>query len=105
MRPAPRRAPRGRSGSRVQWDKLGRVALVLVLFVILALYVRPVLGFVDAWTDSKAERAQLHDLQREHARLRARATSLDDPGAADRAARKLGMVAPGETSYSIRGLR
>jgi cell division protein FtsB len=80
------------------------VALVLVLFVILALYVNPVLGFVDAWRDSKSERAQLHQLQHEHARLRERARHLDDPGAAERAARRLGMIAPGETSYALRDL-
>ena len=34
-RVAPRRRPRGRPASRIHWDKLGRVVLVLVLFAIL----------------------------------------------------------------------
>jgi cell division protein FtsB len=102
MRPAPRRGARGGGGSRIHWDKLGRVVLVLALFVILASYVNPLVGFVDAWRDSRDERARLEQLQSEHARLQARATSLDDPAAAEHAARKLGLVAEGETSYVVK---
>jgi cell division protein FtsB len=100
LRPAPRRAARG--GSRIRWDKLGRVVLVLVLFAILASYVSPALNFVDAWQDSRAERTQLQELQRENAQLRSQAGSLDGPDAAERAARRLGMVASGERSYAIK---
>lgn len=99
MKPAPRRGA-GRA-SRVRWDKLGRVVLVLVLFAILASYVNPVVNFVDAWSDSRAERTQLQELQRENAKLRSRAGSLEGPDAAERAARRLGMVAPSEAPYSV----
>jgi cell division protein FtsB len=100
LRPSPRRG--GRRASRVRWDKLGRVVLVIVLFAVLASYVSPVLNFVDAWQDSRAERAELQQLQREYAELQSRAASLDGPDAAERAARGLGMVAPGESSYAIK---
>jgi cell division protein FtsB len=99
-RPAPRRD--GRRSSRIRWDKLGRVVLVLVFFGILASYVGPSLKFVDAWRDSGAEKQQLHDLQRTNEQLRARAASLDGPDVAERAARRLGMVADGERSYVIK---
>ena len=52
------RSPQWRAG-RIQWDRVGRVALVLVLVAILASYVRPALNFFDAWNDSKAEHASL----------------------------------------------
>jgi cell division protein FtsB len=100
LRPAPRRG--GRAASRIRWDKLGRVVLVIVLFAVLASYVSPAVNFVDAWRDSRAERTQLQDLQREYAELRSRAATLDGPDAAERAARQLGMVAPGERSYVIK---
>jgi cell division protein FtsB len=100
LRPAPRSARRG--GSRIHWDKLGRVVLVLVLFVILASYVNPVVDFVDAWRDSRAERTQLQELRRENAQLRSKAASLQGPEAAARAARRIGMVSPGERSYVIK---
>jgi cell division protein FtsB len=101
-RPAPRRGARGRARSRIHWDKLGRVVMVLALFVILVSYVNPVVGFIDAWRGSGEERARLEQLQNEHARLRARVLSLDDPGAAERAARRLGLVAAGETLYVVK---
>ena len=83
---------------------MGRVALVLVLVAICASYVSPALNFFDAWRDSKAEHASLAELQAENAKLNQRITSLDGPDAAERGARKIGMVLPGEAAYVIRGL-
>ena len=100
VRPAPRRG--GSRGSRIRWDKLGRVILVLVLFAVLVSYVGPSLDFLDAWQDSRTERAELQELQHENAELRARAGSLDSDDAVERAARKLGMVESGERSYVIK---
>jgi cell division protein FtsB len=103
LRPAPRSRRRS-GGSRIRWDRLGRIALVVVLFAILASYINPVVNFVDAWSDSRAERDSLTELRQENKKLRERIAGLDGPGAAERAARKLGMVAEGERSYVIRGL-
>jgi cell division protein FtsB len=101
---APRRRTRGRPASRIHWDKLGRVVLVLVLFAILFSYVNPVANFIDAWRDSRSQRSELQQLRREYSRLSARAASLDDSDAVARAAREVGMVARGERPYVIRGL-
>ena len=103
-RVAPRRRARGRPASRIHWDKLGRVVLVIVLFVVLLSYVNPAVNFIDAWRDSRAQRSELLELRQEHERLAAKAAALEDSDAAVRAARKLGMVAEGERSYVIRGL-
>jgi cell division protein FtsB len=103
LRPTPRTARRG-GARRIQWDRVGRVALVLVLAAILASYVRPALNFFDAWNDSKAEHASLAQLTKENAELKKRVTTVQGPDAAERAARKLGMAEPGEGSYVIRGL-
>ena len=102
MRPAPRRSARRQS--RVRWDKLGRVVLVLVLFGVLASYIGPTIKFVGSWRDAGAQKAELQDLQRENAHLRERQASLAEAGVAEQAARKLGMVAVGERSYVIQGL-
>jgi cell division protein FtsB len=111
-RPAPRyrarAAPRGRTrrrrASRIDWESLGRRVLVLVLFAVLVSYLNPVINLIDDWRDSKAEQERLADLQQEHARLAQRAEALEDPEAAEQEARRLGMVAPDERAYVIRGL-
>lgn len=102
-----RPAPRSRSGprrSRIDWERLGRRVLVLVLFAVLASYLNPVVNLVDDWRDSRTEQERFADLQHEHARLVERSQALDDPDTADREARRQGMVAPGERAYVIRGL-
>jgi len=103
LRPAPRRGG-ARPASRIRWDKVGRVALVLVLAAILASYVSPALNFIDSWRDSKSEHSSLAALQSENARLRERLATVDGSDAAERGARKAGMVAIGEGAYYVRGL-
>jgi cell division protein FtsB len=105
MRPAPRARGRRGPASRIRWDRVGRVALVLVLAAVLISYVGPSLNFLDAWRDSRAEHASLADLRAENAKLHERLTTLDDTDAAERGARKAGMIAVGEGSYVVRGLR
>jgi hypothetical protein len=81
-RVAPRRRTGAGPASRIHWDRLGRVILVLVLFAVLASYVRPAIGFFDAWRGANDERAQLHQLSEEHTRLVAKAAALKNPGTA-----------------------
>lgn len=102
---APRRRARGRGGSRIDWDRAGRIALVLVLFLILVLYINPIAGFLNAWQESKAEQANLERLERANEDLRKRVAILGEPNGAEREARKMGMVAGGENPYVVRGLR
>jgi cell division protein FtsB len=85
----------------VDWERLGRISLVLILFVILALYINPVVNFVDAWRDSRAESAQLAELKQENEELRSRAATLEHSDAAELGARELGMVNPDERSVVI----
>ncbi len=104
LRPAPRSRARRGGGSRVRWDKLGRVILVLALFFVLISYIHPALGFWGAWNDKRSAAAELGQLRSEHAALKAKASSLDSRTEAERAARRLGMVADGERAYVIQGL-
>jgi cell division protein FtsB len=76
---------------------------VLVLVAILASYVGPSLKFFDSWRDSKAEHASLAALQAENQQLHKRLDNLAGPDAAERGARKIGMVAPGEGAFVIKG--
>ena len=85
----------------MDWERLGRVSLVLILFVILVLYINPIVNFIDAWRDSGAERAQLAELKEENQQLKARAATLENSDAAELGARSLGMVSPDERSVVI----
>ena len=67
----------------------------------MASYVNPVVDFFDAWSDSRTEREQLQQLQQQNQALRAKAAELNGADAAEREARRLGMVASGERSYVI----
>jgi cell division protein FtsB len=100
-------SPRRGSGSRrtrIHWDRLGRIVLVLVFFAILFSYISPVMNFVDAWRGSHDTDAQLQTLREERDRLEAKAESLKDPTAAAAAARRVGMVVEGERSFVVKNL-
>ena len=104
-RPTARRKPAARSGaSRVNWDRVGRIALTLVLAAVLYSYLNPAIDFVKTYTATTAAKAQLHELQHESTRLHRRVQSASDPIVIDREARDQGMVAEGETPVVIRGL-
>jgi hypothetical protein len=105
-RPAPRRRPAARrSASRVNWDRVGRIALTLVLAAVLYSYLNPAIEFVRTYQATTAAKIQLHQAQRENTRLHSRIQSADEPIVIDRKARIQGMIAPGETPVVIRGLR
>lgn len=106
---APRRAPRRRAGrrvgpSRIHWDKLGRIALVLVLFLVLISYLNPLVNLLQAWQGSKSSSAQLAQLKQEKLELREQLREVSSPAALEREARRLGMVKPGEHAYIVHGL-
>ncbi|HEX3325132.1 MAG TPA: hypothetical protein VHR65_08400 [Solirubrobacterales bacterium] len=104
-RPATRRKPAARRGaSRIHWDRVGRVALTLVLFLVLYSYLNPLVDFVKTYTATTAARIQLHDAQHENSRLHWRVQHADDPLVLDAKARAQGMVGPGETPIVVRGL-
>ncbi len=104
-RPAARKArPAARSGpSRIKWDRVGRVALTLVLVAVLYSYLGPSIDFVKTYTGTTAAKAELHDLLKENRRLHNRIQSADDPLVVDHEARAQGMVAEGETPVVIHG--
>ena len=110
-RPAPRRrqqarrrpAPR-RGHSRVNWDRLGRVALTLVLAAIFVSYLNPLISFVHTYRSASAAKAHLHELVVENKGLHARVQSTDDPVVLERAARRQGLIEPGERPYVVHGL-
>ncbi|HEU4705833.1 MAG TPA: hypothetical protein VFS64_01450 [Solirubrobacterales bacterium] len=104
-RPAARKArPAVRSGpSRIRWDRVGRVALTLVLAAVLYSYLNPTVDFFKTYTGTTAAKAKLHELLRENRQLHNRIQSSDEALVVEREARAQGMVAEGETPAVVRG--
>ena len=94
-----------RAAGKIRWDRLGRIALLLVLVGVIALYVNPLRSYVSTWSEAKTRRAEVAELQRENTKLRARKSELQNQRALEREARRLGMVRPGERAYVVEGLK
>jgi cell division protein FtsB len=89
---------------RVRWDRVGRVALLALLLLVVALYVAPARALFSTWQASHAQQAQLHALEGEHAALVREERALRQPLTVAAEARRLGMVKPGEIPYVVRDL-
>ena len=98
------RAPARTGSGRVRWDRIGRVALLLVLVGMAYLYVGPTRNWISTYREAQDKRTQVAELERKRAALRARAKELRDPRQLEAEARRLGMVRQGERAYVIEGL-
>jgi len=103
---APRARPRVLAGgaAAIRWDRVSRVALLVVLLVLVYLYAGPARSYWDTVRQAKQRRAEVATLKRENARLRARRGALRSSSALEREARRLGMVKPGERPYLVEHL-
>jgi cell division protein FtsB len=88
----------------VRWDRLGRIALLAVLAVVVLLYVGPVHSYWQTWRESGTRHAELSRLDAEHDRLLARRRALREPASLMREARRLGMVRRGERAFVVQDL-
>jgi cell division protein FtsB len=90
--------------ARIRWDRVGRVALLLVLLLVVWLYVNPLRSWWSTWHESKARQAEVAALREDNAALRKRRAELRDPRVLEREARERGMVGRDERAYVIEGL-
>jgi cell division protein FtsB len=105
-------SPRGSRGlvpgrtraGRVRWDRVARIALLVVLAGVVYLYIGPAASFVSAWHEAREKRGEVQALKEDNQRLRERQQALKDPKVLEREARKLGMVREGERAYVIQNL-
>jgi cell division protein FtsB len=88
----------------IRWDRVGRVFLLGVLFVILLMYVSPLTRWVTQKNTAREDTAELHQLQATHDSLKARLKALQGPQAIEMRARSLGMVKPSERAFVIEDL-
>jgi cell division protein FtsB len=79
--------------------------LSVVLAAVLFSYLNPAIDFFRTYRQATAAKAELRGLQAENRHLHNRVQSADEPGVLERAARRQGLVAPGERPYAITRLR
>jgi cell division protein FtsB len=104
-RPAPRRNPDRAAAGRIQWDRLGRVVLVLVVFGLLVSYVGPLYNLAKTYRSAGATKAELHRVQAENAQLERRVRHVKSDTVLRREARRQGMIEPGEQAYVVNGIK
>ena len=98
------RRPQPARRTTIRWDRLGRLALLGTLVVILLLYISPAKHWLQQSSTNGAQKDELRQLTEENQRLKHRVHQLKDPGALEHEARKLGMVRQGERAYVIEDL-
>jgi cell division protein FtsB len=94
-----RRRPAGVGG--IRWDRVGRLALLAMLGMIVLLYVSPVKHWFQQSSTKQHQQQRLDALKQENARLEGRLRYLKRPDSIDREARRLGMVKHGERAFVV----
>jgi hypothetical protein len=90
------------AGAGIRWERVGRLALLGVLGIIVLLYIPPVTHWFQQSSTAERSERQLTELEAERARLKSRLRELSGPGAIEREARKLGMTKRDERPYVVR---
>lgn len=93
-----------RAVARVRWDRLGRIAMLCVLFALVYLYVSTGLHMFSTWKQSRRDHAVVAKLEVEHGKLVREHNKLSSQSTLEREARQLGMVRPGEQGYIVGNL-
>ena len=88
----------------VRWDRIGRLALLFVGLLRIYLYINPLRTYLSTYQEARTKRAEVAQLQREHAELVKRSRELRAAGSIETEARRLGMVKRDERAYVVRGL-
>ena len=99
-----RRGSRSTPKTRIRWDRLARVGLLVVLMIVGGLYIKQALAYLSARSQAHQQESIVRGLRDENASLAKQQDSLRSPQTVQREARALGMVRVGERPYVITGL-
>lgn len=103
-RPAARRNPNSGAG-RIQWDRLGRIAFVALVLILVLSYFNPLLNLARTYRQAGATKAELHRVQAENAQLERRVRHVRGESVLRREARRQGLIVPGERAYVVNGIK
>ena len=101
--PRPRHVPLRNAAIRVRWERLGRIALLVVLAAVVAVYAEHAASYFSTRAQNARQQAIVRSLEQRHAQLVKRERALDNATTIVRRARQLGMTRDGEQPYAITG--
>lgn len=83
----------------MRWDRVGRLAMLVVLAVLLYLYLSAGIRMLSTWHQSRHDNATVVTMEREHKALVRQRESLGRQGTIEAQARNLGMKKSNERQY------
>jgi hypothetical protein len=88
----------------MRWDRLGHIAMLLVLGALLSLYLSAGVHILSTWRQERKDDAAVAALEREHRQLVSQHAALRKQGTVEVEARALNMMEKGEQPYIVSGL-
>jgi hypothetical protein len=88
----------------VRWDRLGRVAMLLIGGALVYLYLSAGIRMLSTWRQARSDGATVATMEHENRRLVRQHEVLGRQGTLEVEARQLGMMKKGERSYIVSGL-
>ena len=98
------RGPVQRAAGRVRWDRLGRIAMLLVLLALVLLYLDTGMRMLSTWHESRHTAARVAAMEREHVSLIREHNRLSSRANLEDQAKALGMQLPDEQTYIVGNL-
>jgi hypothetical protein len=92
------------AAARVRWDRLGRIAMLLVLLALVFLYLGTGLHMLSTWHQSNRTGARVAAMEREHRKLLGEHNQLSSQSNLEVHGRALGMQRPDEQTYVVGNL-
>jgi hypothetical protein len=93
-----------RAAERIRWDRVGRVALLVTLGIVVCLYIQPALSIFNTWRAERQQATVVHQLLGSNASLERQVKALGRSSTIVADARALGMVRSGEKPYVVLGM-
>jgi len=98
---SPRASAKTLPGQRVRWDRLGRIAMLIVLIALVYLYASTGIRMLSTWRHAHRDSALVSKLEREHRALVTQHNKLSSQSALEGEARQLGLMHAGEQPYVV----
>jgi hypothetical protein len=95
---------KGAGTASIRWDRLGSLAMLFVLSVLVYLYMSAGIHMLSTWKQARSDSATVTSMERENRLLERQHETLKRRGTQEQEARQLGMMKNGEQSYIVSGL-